>query len=211
MITAHNDSWLGQVPAGAKFLVLLLVSIGLYLIPSWRVLAAALVVAVLLMLSAQVPLRSLRLPLITLVIIVGLVFVVMGLQTDWNQAAVAALRLLTLCVCAYTVSLTTTFDQMLELFQRIVAPLRHVGANPAQIALGLALAIRFIPELKRIYVEVREAQHARGLGNNPLAVSVPLVIRALRVADETAEALDARGYDSVEAGQQARTRPQRHA
>ncbi|WP_306420641.1 energy-coupling factor transporter transmembrane component T [Arthrobacter sp. JCM 19049] len=109
------------------------------------------------------------------------------------------------------VSLTTTFDQMLELFQRIVAPLRHVGANPAQIALGLALAIRFIPELKRIYLEVREAQHARGLGNNPLAVSVPLVIRALRVADETAEALDARGYDSVEAGQQARTRPQRHA
>ncbi len=41
MITAHNDSWLGQVPAGAKFLVLLLVSIGLYLIPSWHVLAAA--------------------------------------------------------------------------------------------------------------------------------------------------------------------------
>ena len=196
MIAAKNHSWLARVPAGLKFLVLLLLSIGLYLVPIWPPLAAALLVSLAIMVSAKVQLRQMRQSLITLLLIVALVFVILGLQTGWDNAAVSALRLLTLCVCAYTVSLTTTFDQMLELFQKVASQLRHLGANPAQISLGLALAIRFIPELKRVYLEVREAQHARGLGNNPLAVSVPLVIRALRIADETAEALDARGYDS---------------
>lgn len=198
MIAARNDSWLAEIPAGVKFGVLLAVSIGLYLVHSWPVLALILALAVGLLLTAKVDLRALCWPMGSLLVIGGAIWVVLGLQTGWDAGAVAALRLLALCVLAYTVSLTTTFEAMLDLFQKVVAPLRRLGANPNQIALGLALAIRFIPELKRVYLEVREAQHARGLGNNPLAVAVPLVIRSLRIAEDTAEALDARGYDSTD-------------
>ena len=197
MIAAKNDSWLALVPAGAKFAVLLLVSIGLYLVGHWQPLAVALLISIALLLSAKVALRQLLWPLVSLLVIVGIIWVLLGIQTGWEQGAVAALRLLTLCIFAYTVSLSTTFEQMLELFQKVASPLKYLGANPAQISLGLALAVRFIPELKRVYLEVREAQFARGLHNNPLAVAVPLVIRSLRIAEETAEALDARGYDST--------------
>lgn len=199
MIAAKNSSWLSKVPAGWKFGSLLLISIALYLISSWQVLLMLLVISVAVLVSARVGFAQLRGPLTTLSIILGIVFIALGLQTSWLNASVSVTRLLALCLFAYSVSLTTSFNAMLELFQRVAAPLRHIGANPAQIALALSMAIRFIPELRRVYSEVREAQHARGLGNNPLAVSVPLVIRALRIADETAEALDARGYDSAPA------------
>ncbi|MGP9650928.1 energy-coupling factor transporter transmembrane component T family protein [Glutamicibacter sp. AOP38-B1-38] len=198
MIAAHNTSYLAKLPAGLKFGALLAISIGLYLIPSWQVLFALLIGSLLLLFSARVKLRQLRTALITLLLILGFVFISLGIQTTWENASVSVLRLLTMCMFAYAVSLTTTFDAMLELFQQVASPLRYVGANPAQISLGLSLAIRFIPELKRVYLEVREAQHARGLANNPVAVAVPLVIRSLRIADDTAEALEARGYDSAD-------------
>lgn len=199
MIAAKNTSWLSRIPAGWKFGTLLAISISLYLISSWQVLLALLLVSIATLVSARVDFKQLRMPLVTLAAILAVVLILLGIQTGWLNATIAVLRLLTMCIFAYSVSLTTSFDVMLELFQKVASPLRVLGANPAQIALALSMAIRFIPELKRVYLEVREAQHARGLGNNPLAVSVPLVIRSLKIADETAEALDARGYDSAPA------------
>lgn len=198
MIASHNTSYMSKMPAGLKFAALLIVSIVLYLINDYRIILLFLAVSVFLLISARVKFQQLRMPLLTLLIILGVVFISLGIQTTWNNALVSVLRLLAMCMFAYAVSLTTSFDAMLELFQKVASPLRFLGANPAQISLGLSLTIRFIPTLKRIYLEVREAQHARGLENNPLAVAVPLVIRSLRVAEETAEALEARGYDSAE-------------
>lgn len=197
MIAAKNTSYLARIKPGWKFGTLLVLSISLYLITAWQVLLGLFVLSVALLVSARVDSKQLRLPLTTLAIILSIVFVLLGLQTGWPNAVISVLRLLTMCLLAYSVSLTTSFDAMLELFQQVASPLRFIGANPAQIALAFSMTIRFIPELKQVYLEVREAQHARGLGNNPLAVSVPLVIRSLKIAEETAEALDARGYDST--------------
>ena len=195
MVASKNRSYLARIRPGWKFGALLVLSIGLYLINSWLILLSIFILSVVLLLTARVDFKQLRMPLLSLAMILSVVCILLGLQTDWTNAVVSVLRLLTMCLLAYSVSLTS-FDAMLELFQQVASPLRFIGANPAQIALGLSMTIRFIPELKKVYLEVREAQHARGLGNNPLAVSVPLVIRSLKIADETAEALDARGYDS---------------
>lgn len=197
MIAAHNTSYLARISPAWKFGTLLVLSIGLYFISTWQVLLGAFILSVCLLTSAQVQLKDLRAPLISIVIILGVVFILLGIQTDWLNALSSVLRLLTMCLLAYTVSLTTRFSQMLELFQQVASPLRFIGGNPDQVALALSMTIRFIPELKKVYREVAEAQHARGLANNPLAVTVPLVIRSLKIADETAEALDARGYDSA--------------
>jgi len=196
MIAANNSSYLARIKPVWKFGALLVLSIALYLITSWIVLLALFIASAGLLLSARVDPKQLRLPLISITVILGIVFVLLGIQTDWLNALRSVLRLLTLCLLAYSVSLTTKFEAMLELFQQVASPIRFVGGNPAQIALAFSMTIRFIPELKKVYVEVREAQHARGLANNPLAVTVPLVIRSLKIAEETAEALDARGYDS---------------
>lgn len=60
----------------------------------------------------------------------------------------------------------------------------------------ISMAIRFIPLLREKFTEVHEAQQARGLNTNIVALAIPLIIRTIRMASEVAEALEARSYDT---------------
>ena len=72
--------------------------------------------------------------------------------------------------------------------------LRPLGVNPAKVSLALSLALRFIPVLAQITQEVREAQRVRGLENSVIALAIPLFVRPLRMSDDIADAIEARGY-----------------
>ncbi|MGH8604661.1 MAG: hypothetical protein ACREXR_18320, partial [Gammaproteobacteria bacterium] len=133
MIASKNTSYLARIRPGWKFGTLLVLSIGLYLISSWQLLLMLFILSVALLLSAKVGFKQLRMPLLSLAMILGDVFILLGLQTDWVNAVVSVMRLLTMCLMAYSVSLTTSFDAMLELFQQVASPLRFIGANPEQI------------------------------------------------------------------------------
>lgn len=188
---------LARIPAGWKFTFLFAASLGIYAVGSLAVQVAVFVLAVTAAVLTRTPPVRLARMLAGLVVIVGIVFLTLGLTTSWEAAAVSALRLLSLCLFAWAVSLSTTFGEMLTLFERLLAPTRHLGLNPAQMSLALSMTIRFIPQIRTQYLEVREAQFARGLHNSPVAVLVPLLVRTLESAQEIAAALDARCYDSA--------------
>lgn len=104
------------------------------------------------------------------------------------------LRVAALIGLAMAVTLTTPVPALIDACERALRPAERLGLlNAAQVALALALALRFIPEIWRNYQEIREAQAARGLGAHPLALLVPLVVRTLKRAEEVAQAIDARG------------------
>ena len=48
--------------------------------------------------------------------------------------------------------------------------------------------------------EVREAQRARGLERSLVALTVPIVVRMLKMSDDIAAAIDARSYDPDRTG-----------
>ncbi len=76
--------------------------------------------------------------------------------------------------------------------------LRHltmVGLNPAKISLTFSLCLRFIPVLAMTTKEVMEAQKARGMHKNMIALIVPIIIRSLKMADDIADAIEARSYN----------------
>ncbi|MEX5303103.1 energy-coupling factor transporter transmembrane protein EcfT [Kocuria sabuli] len=188
---------LAAVPAGYKFALLFVASITLYAVPGLveQIVFFALAVAGVL-LTRTPPLRLVRM-LLGLFLVVGIVFVTLGLTSTWEAATISALRLLSLCLFACTVTLTTAFSEMLALFETLLRPTRRLGLNPAQISLALSMTIRFIPEIRAQYLAIREAQFARGLHNSPVAVLVPLLVRTLEAAQEISSAIDARCYDSA--------------
>ncbi|MEX5297874.1 energy-coupling factor transporter transmembrane component T [Kocuria sp. CPCC 205292] len=198
---------LTRIPAGWKFAFLFAASLGIYAVTDLGVQVAVFVLAVSAAVLTRTPLARLARMLAGLVLIVGIVFVTLGVSTTWEAASVAALRLLSLCLFAWAVSLSTTFGEMLALFERLLAPTRHLGLNPAQMSLALSMTIRFIPQIRGQYLEVREAQFARGLHNSPLAVLVPLLVRTLESAQQIAAALDARCYDSAPPPRRAAAAP----
>lgn len=109
-------------------------------------------------------------------------------------AVLGVLRLLVLYVFASVVSLSTGFVVMLNFFERFLGFLKFFGVDVGKISLVFTLVLRFIPVFRVKYLEVFEAQRARGLQGKPLALFLPLLVRVLWFAREVSDSLFARGY-----------------
>ena len=113
----------------------------------------------------------------------------------WRAAVVVVGTMAVGVAAAGLVTLTTRVEDMLGALTAVLRPVRRLGADPDRVALVLALTIRTVPVLTDIAADVRDARRARGRERSPRALLVPLVVRTLRHADRTGEALAARGLD----------------
>lgn len=183
---------LHRCPAGIKLAALALSGIALVLVEDPLLLAVALAVAVGLAALARLPLWPPSAGARGVGVVLAMVVLANGLTVSWATAAAVGLRLAALILLAVVVTATTRASVLLDTLTRLLQPLRRLGVNPEAVALALALTLRFVPMLAETAREVREAQWARGLDRHPLAVMMPLLVRALTMADSVAEAIDAR-------------------
>lgn len=198
-IYVHKASPLHRLAPGTKLLALLVLSTGLVMVSHPAVLAAALAGVLGLYGLARLPLglawQQLR-PVLPVLVILALVQMV---YSDWTGALVVALRLSTLVLLAALVSLTTRASDMIDTIGRAVRPLAYLGISPMRIGLTISLALRFIPLIAEQFEEIREAQRARGLEHNVIALIIPLMVRVLKMATEIGDAIEARSFDPDDA------------
>lgn len=184
-----------RCPAGAKILALVAAGTLLFALPRLDLALAALAVTGVLYrlagISGSLVLAQLR-PLAWILAV--LVAVQLALD-GWLAGLLVAARLASLVLLAGLVTLTTRSADTIEALQRGLAWLKPLGINPAKVGLAIALTLRFIPVLAAITAEVREAQRARGLERSLVALTVPVVVRMLKMSDDIAAAIDARSYD----------------
>lgn len=195
-ISLDRITWLHRIPAGVKLAVLALAGAAVFLIGDHRVLGGFVAVAVLLPLSARLPLKAVVRQCLPAAILIALLAVFHVLTGEPDTAIEVSARLATVILLAVTLTLTTRVSAMVEAIETAARPLRFVGVDPAKVGLTLSLAIRFIPVLFALVGEIREAQKARGLEGNIIAVVMPLLVRTLKMADDLADAIAARGYDA---------------
>lgn len=184
-----------RVRPGLKLLLLLLAGAATVLVDRpWQV-GAALLVVLILYAVARIRLsllaRQAR-PLLWVLLLVGAFHVVLN---GWERAVVVVGVIVSLVLLAGLVTLTTRTEDLVAVLVRVLGPARRLGVDPERVGLLLALSLRSVPVVVELAEEVRDAQRARGLTSSPRAFAVPLVIRALRHADELGEALVARGAD----------------
>jgi biotin transport system permease protein len=86
-------------------------------------------------------------------------------------------------------------------------PLRLAGINPRAPALAIALVIRFVPVLLASWQEREEAWRARTGRRASIRLIPAFVAETLRMADQIAEALDARGFDVLSRSRRAKGGP----
>lgn len=191
-----GTSWLHRLPAGAKLVSLGAVIVTMtVLVNTPTRLAVATVVVVTGVLTARIPLRALISQLRQVFWVVGFIFVLQVLLTDWRRALVVCGVMLLAVTLAALVTLTTRTTAILESATAAMAPLARFGFPVRHVAIALALAIRSIPLVVEIIGNVEEARRARGLRFSPRIVVVPVIVAALRAADDFGEALVARGLD----------------
>ncbi len=113
----------------------------------------------------------------------------------WRGAVVVVGTIVVAVAAAALVTLTTRVTDLLDALVRLLRPLRLLGVDPQRAGLGLALAVRAVPVIASMAHDVSEARRARGLERSVHALAVPLVVRTIRHAERTGDALLARGVD----------------
>jgi len=138
----------------------------------------------------------------------GRIIFSLGLVTIFDQGVingvVTSARLILLVLGTTLLTLTTTPIELTDALESLLGFLKSVKVPVHEIAMMMALALRFIPILLIESERIMKAQASRGAdydsGNpidrakNFISLLIPLLVSIFRRADELAIAMDARCY-----------------
>ncbi|MBO6640163.1 MAG: energy-coupling factor transporter transmembrane protein EcfT [Roseitalea sp.] len=189
-----GDSVVHRARPLIKVGLLFLVCTWLFVREGWLSLAAAGLVLVAFFAIARIPPKIVVAAIRPALWVLGLVFVAQLFLADWRFAGFVVLRFAVMILAASLLTLTTRTSDLVEAIERALG--RILPARSAEaISLALSLCMRFIPRVRDIFEEVKNAQRARGLGTSWRALVTPTIVRALKSADEIARAIVARSPD----------------
>lgn len=189
-----GNSVVHQVGPGIKIVALVALSTLLFLLPRLDLAGLVLAAAAVLYRIARVPPRAVFAQVRPIAWLLAILFVAQIALNGWATAFLVVLRLTGLVLLAALVTLTTRASELIEALERGLGWLRVFGIAPAKASLAISLTLRFVPVLASITREVREAQRVRGLDRSLMAVAVPVLVRTLKMADDIADAIEARSY-----------------
>jgi len=216
-----GNSFIHRINPRMKILSLILVLVLLFSLQTYGGLISLLILVLALIASAKVPfhylLRGLR-PILYIAIFAlviyffftrgGVVLLRIGFITIESEGVREGLfvitRLVTLVLFSLLLTLTTTPLSLTYGMGYFLKPLRYIGLPTEEVAMIMAIALRFIPTLMEESQRLMRAQIARGAdfetgsifrkAKSLVPLIVPLFISAFRRADELALAMEARGY-----------------
>ncbi len=216
-----GQSLVHQLNPRMKLISLLLVLALLFSLQSYSGLVALFFIALILIAKTRVPfryfLRGLR-PVLYIAIFAliiyffftsgGIVLLRVGFITVESEGVregiFIILRLVTLVLFSLLLTLTTTPLSLTYGLSYFLKPLRYIGLPTDEVAMIMAIALRFIPTLMEESQRLMRAQVSRGAdfesgsifrrAKSLVPLIVPLFVSAFRRADELALAMEARGY-----------------
>jgi len=148
----------------AKMLCTLIFILTLLITNSFTVILLLVIVALIMLMRSNIPFRlyakSVKgfIPLILLVLIVTLL---LGI----NYLLILALVVKIVLIVVYTsiLTFTSTPTEITYGFQKILFPLKLIGAPTSRIALDLTMAIRYIPIMMEQSQRIKKTQASRGI------------------------------------------------
>lgn len=189
-----GDTAVHRASPAAKFAALLLFIILITVLPTkpWHPLAAAGAVAVLYAV-ARIPFATALRQVLPILPFMAFIGAFLWWQNGLEKMLITVFGLIAALMAASLFTLTTTIEDLMEALETNMAPLERIGVPVDTVSLAIALTIRQIPVLLGTANESLDARKARGANMSLLAFGTPLVIRSVRHAQLTGEALMARG------------------
>lgn len=186
-----SNSPIHRLSSTVKLCCLVAFSSALFLTSNLFLLSISLLFTLFLYLIAKVPLQKLLTLLrpICMVLIVALIS-----YNSWIIGLKAVIRLGVLILFSSLITLTTRITEITDSIEKLLVLLAHTGLDHRKISLALSLTLRLIPVISRSFKEVRTAQRARGLERNFITIVIPTIIKTLKMAENIAEAIEARSW-----------------
>lgn len=193
-----GDTWLHRLGVGAKFALVLMVSLVPLLVRDVRLSVALLGVVTVFLLSTRLGARRCLALMPVIWLMAGML---LAYQLIWGTVATGLMLVANLVLCLYAsriLTLTTPAPVLLDALVRAARPVRLVGGSPERVGLAAALMVRSIPYLFGSFSDVRAAARARGLERNVFAQLTPVIVGAVAYARATGDALVARGLGEAD-------------
>lgn len=197
-LTFEAETWAHRLRAGPKLAVLAGSTVLLFSVSHWSGLLACLSVTLLLYGScgaafAAEGFRQLK----GLGYVAAMLLLWHGVIGDLIGGVAISLRLVTALAAANFVTATTRLSDMIEVMRSCLGPLRSLGWKTGIFEMAVALAIRFVPVIRRDADMLAQAWKARSARSVGFQILIPLALITLDEADHVAEALRARGGAGV--------------
>ncbi len=197
MLSLYYPTWsfIHRAPTGVKLALLAIGSAALFFLPDsyWSTLVVA--VPLLGYLLARLPLRIMATDVARMAFLLVFLLITQLIFNEPEVAATVIARLTTIILGAQLFTRTTKIKHLVASIEKLMTPLKHLGANPHKIALAVALMLSALGQIMGFIRQVRDAQRARGVKLAPWAWVVPVLVLSLKHADDMADALVVRGLD----------------
>ena len=190
-----GNSVLHRAQAGPKILAMVALGTGVFMVPDWPVVSLVLASVIALYRLSGFGWRVIIAQIRPMAWLLAIFFAVQLWLNDWQAGLLVITRVAAIVMFASLITLTTKTSDMLASLERALRPLKPLGVNPEKVSLAISMVLRFIPVIATVASEIRDAQRARGLDRSILAMIVPLIIRTLKMADDVADAIEARSFD----------------
>jgi biotin transport system permease protein len=186
---SDRPSWLHRVPAGLKLAGLLVLSIVLFALQDVRWLALHTLAIVTTLASMPGAVRRVARFLKGLALVSLLLIAFHSWMGQTLLGITASLRLVSATLLGLSFTLSTRHTDLLDLFERLLAPLRHLGVNPTHLALQLSLMLRFVEHFFALWQKLDEAHRLRTGRSGGFKILAPLTLQMLATAQRVADAL----------------------
>ncbi len=216
------DSYVHRLDPRLKLLFLIVYIVCIFLANNFAALGVCAAVLIVTVIFSRVPIgkvfRAVRgvIVLIMITAVLNLFFYTGEGEPLWEWGILAIyregiffsvfliLRILLLVVCSSLLTYTTTPVALTDGIESLLTPLKWIKFPVHELALIMSIALRMIPALTEETERIKNAQKARGAdfeSGNPvkrikafIPILIPLLLSALRRADELGDAMDSRCY-----------------
>lgn len=189
---SEYTGWLHAWSAGRKLLLMAMLGTGLFLIDSPWLLALAGAACGLLWLSLGRATEGARRLMLSVTVAALLVAAFHVWMQHYALAASSALRLVCASTLGMALTVSTRPSDLVDVLERLLAPLEHIGISPEQVALQLALMLRFTEHFFVQWKRMDDAHRLRTGRAGGLRLIAPLTIHMLQATRRVSDALWAR-------------------
>ena len=194
MLSLYGEerSWLHAIPPGVKLLILALAGSALFLTARAELLAAGALASMTLFVSLGRATRGLRRLLPPLLAAIVLVTAFHALMGQVGVGLASSLRLVSMALLGLCLTASTRPTEFLDVIERLLQPLERFGVQPQQLALRVALMLRFIDQFFGLWQRLDDSHRLRTGRHGRLRLLAPLAIQLLLAARRVADALQVR-------------------
>ena len=189
---SEHPTWLHRLSPALKLVLMAILSTLLFLVQSPLLMGLCSLACAWLWLSLGPATRVARRLIASVLIAAALIAAFHAYMGNYDLAIVSALRLACAATLGVALTVTTHPTHILQLLERMLAPLASIGFPAQRFALQLALMMRFIEHFFVQWKRLDDAYRLRTGKAGGFRLLAPLTIQMLQTAKRVADALFAR-------------------